>query len=272
MPSNESSDVPERLWDRLGAGGRAAGVFFPRHARTPRPKNAIDYDIPIGPGVTLGARWHLFDAKDPTILAFHGNGETVSDYDDIADAWHRVGLNLFIVDYRGYGWSGGAPTMRSLYEDPAKIAQFFLKELGAKKSGDGAHPSRPLLFGRSLGSSPASRIAVTRKADFRALILESGFGEVKPLLELFGIDVGDLHAEANRLFSNVELLKRLQLPVLILHGSDDQLLPPANARASYASVPHAKKVLQIIEGAGHNDMLRFASAYFGAIRDFLQRY
>ncbi|AUX45781.1 temperature sensitive supressor [Sorangium cellulosum] len=273
MPTNTPDDQLDPLFRALDASSRSAGVFFPRRDRTTPPAGATDHEIPVEPGVALGARWHLADPRQPTVLAFHGNGETVSDYDDIAEAWREIGLNLFMVDYRGYGWSSGRPTLRSLYEDPAKVSAFFLRELAEKSRAAGLdRPPKPLLFGRSLGSSPASRIAAQRGDDYHALVLESGFGDVRQLLALFDIPLGDLQDEAHRHFSNPELLKHVQIPVLVLHGALDRLLPPDHARANHAAVPHDRKALRLIDGAGHNDILGFAQAYFGAIRAFLQKH
>ncbi|WP_437332741.1 alpha/beta hydrolase [Sorangium sp. So ce394] len=273
MPTNDPDSQLDSLLRALEASPDAAGVFYPRQVPQSPRGGATDYDIPVGPGVAVGARWHLADPKNPTVLAFHGNGETVPDYDDIAEMWRDIGLNLFIVDYRGYGWSGGRPTLRSLHDDPAKVADFFERELAEKSRAAGLdRPPAPLLFGRSLGSSPASRIASERGHAYRALILESGFSDVRHLLALFQIELGDLRDEAHRRFSNPELLKRVEIPVLTLHGAHDSLLPPFHARENHAAVPHEKKELCLINGAGHNDILLFAPAYFGAIRDFLQEH
>ncbi|WP_437955441.1 alpha/beta hydrolase [Sorangium sp. So ce119] len=273
MPTDETSSSLDELFRELDASPRAAGVFYPRRVKTNPPAGATDHDIPVAPGVTLGARWHLADPRSPTVLAFHGNGETVPDYDDIAGAWQQLGLNFFIVDYRGYGWSGGRPTLRSLHDDPAHVAAFFERELAEKSREAGLdRPPKPLLFGRSLGSSPASRIARDRGDAYRALILESGFSDVRHLLALFQIDLGELRDEAHRRLSNSELLRHVEIPVLSLHGAHDSLLPPFHARENHAAVPHENKELRLIDGAGHNELLSFASAYFGAIRGFLQKH
>src|SRR5262249_16934774 len=117
MTTALASETLEEIWRQLDGGGRSSRIFYPCRKRTAPPARAFDYDIPVAPDVTVGARWHRFDALEPSVLAFHGNGETVSDYDDIAVGWHGVGFNFFMVDYRGYGWSGGTPTLRALCED-----------------------------------------------------------------------------------------------------------------------------------------------------------
>lgn len=263
MSSSPSLDL-EPIWRALDATGLSTRIFYPRRSRSRAPENAVDFDIHVAPDVTLGARWHKFDAAGRTVLAFHGNGETVSDYDDTAGGWEQIGLSFFMTDYRGYGWSQGKPSLRALYEDSVEVAAFFLDELA--KSG--ARAPKPLLFGRSLGSSPATRIAVERGDEFSALILESGFGDVRELLSIFDIDAAAISPDIPALFSNDELLRRVRIPVLLLHGSLDRILPTSHARANFDAIPHDRKVLKLIHGAGHNDIIAF-DEYFPTIAAFL---
>src|SRR5215471_7586737 len=278
MTKDSSHHDLEEIWRQLDGDARSSRIFYPWRKRTATPPHARDYDIPVAPSVTVGARWHRFAGSDVTVLAFHGNGETVCDYDDVAMDWHRVGIDLFMADYRGYGWSGGKPSLRALHDDAGAVATFFLKELAAdhdpavaRRAGPDAYGARPLLFGRSLGSSPATRIAVERGDDFAGLILESGFGDVASLLEPFGFRAAEVSSEVRLLFSNAALLERVKIPVLLLHGSDDDLLPPSHARANFSAIPHDQKTLRLIAGAGHNDIMGFTDGYFGAIADFLQQ-
>src|SRR3990172_11975924 len=92
-------------------------VFYPRRDVSPPPPGAADYPIPVAPGVALACRLHTADKAAPTILFFHGNGEVMSDYDDIAPAYGRLGINLCVVDYRGYGASTGRPTIAAMLTD-----------------------------------------------------------------------------------------------------------------------------------------------------------
>ncbi|MCB1308750.1 MAG: alpha/beta fold hydrolase [Leptospiraceae bacterium] len=241
-------------------------IFHPRKQRTATPDGARDYDIPVSGNASLGARWYIGDAAWPTVLAFHGNGEIVSDYDDIARMYHQIRLNLFMTDYRGYGWSTGSPTLSTYYTDADAVADFALRTIRAES------PSAPVfLFGRSLGSGPASHLAATRADAFAGVVLESGFADIVPLLELLGIPPGAHAAELSELYSNHLKLRHTTLPVLILHGADDFLIPPEHARRNFQAVPHAHKRLEIITGAGHNDILMYSRQYFGALQEFTER-
>ncbi len=237
-------------------------VFYPRKEVRQDVAGAEDFEIPVSDGAVLGARWYKRDSSWPTLLYFHGNGETVSDHDHMAPWYHDLGLNLFVSDYRGYGWSTGRPSFRALIDDTKRVADFFLERLD-----DGA--PTPLLMGRSLGSSPACSLALERGAGFRGLILESGFSNVVALLNLFGIRFSAGEEQISELLSNHLKLRRIELPVLLLHGELDRLIRPDAARENHANIAHDKKTLCILEGVGHNDILLKRTEYFRAIREFV---
>ena len=252
------------VFETLDRQDYSGSLFHPRPASGATPTGAQDYKIPVADGVTLGARWHRFDPALPTVLFFHGNGEVVSDYDDIAPAYEEIDLNLFVVDFRGYGWSTGRPSLRGLKEDGPRVADFFLEEL--QKSTE--KPPSPFLMGRSLGSSPACEIAGSHGDYFAGLILESGFASVLPLLQLLGVDAGVDDEVVDELFSNHRKLAGVQLQTLLIHGDQDHLIPVAHAHDNYAHLPHDRKTLRTIPAAGHNDLMLFGD-YFGAISDFV---
>ncbi len=241
----------------------AQSIFFPRVDRSSAPSGAKDHRIEVAPGVELAARHYVRDASAPSVLFFHGNGEIVPDYDDLASAFHAAGLNLFAVDYRGYGASTGQISLRGLAQDPPIVAEYFLKHAGSAK---------PFVMGRSLGSSPACDVALKFGPRFRGLILESGFADINPLLEMLGADLPDsAQKEAAALFSNDHKLAKIHIPVLILHGERDHLISASHARLNYSMIPQGQGTLKILPGVGHNDLLRLADEYFGALRDFTQK-
>ncbi len=255
----------QAVWTILDARDYSGTLFHPRPASRTPPVDARDFSIPVAKDVALGARWHRFFSDAPTILFFHGNGEVLSDYDDIAPVFREIGLNLFVVDFRGYGWSTGRPSLQGLKEDGPRVADFFLEEISRDQGG---RAPRPFIMGRSLGSAPACEIALSHGDFFAGLILESGFASVLPLLELLGIADGLPEAAVDELFSNHRKLARLKIPALFLHGDQDNLIPPVHAYDNHAHIPHDHKTLRIIPAASHNDLMLFGD-YFGAIQDFV---
>src|SRR5215207_5581181 len=95
-------------------------LFFPRQDKmgTHPDKDVVkDGLIPIVDTVKLGYRMYMHHTSAPVILYFHGNGEIASNYESIAPLYHHVGVSLLVVDYRGYGWSTGAPLTSQLLPD-----------------------------------------------------------------------------------------------------------------------------------------------------------
>ncbi len=99
-------------------------IFHPRQEEQhPKPEESIDFNVNIDKDIIIGCRLFIHDIKAPTILYFHGNGETVLDYDLIAPLYNKTGLNFIISSYRGYGWSSGIPTVTAMINDCEPILQ-----------------------------------------------------------------------------------------------------------------------------------------------------
>ena len=88
-------------YSKLDQPGVLRSIFHPRMETdpSPPPNNAVDVDIPVDEGIQVHARFHLAAKEDPNILFFHGNGEIVSDYDEIGPYYNKYGMNLLAVDY-----------------------------------------------------------------------------------------------------------------------------------------------------------------------------
>lgn len=248
------------LLDRLGTG---RAIFYPRADRSLPPAGATDHRIAVGEGVELSARLYEGDRSWPSILYFHGNGEVVGDHDEIAAIYHQVGLNLFVVDFRGYGASGGSPTFAALVGDAIPAVDHFHALLDTL----GFAPAR-FVMGRSLGAHPALEIAAHRPERLRGLIIESGAGSLQRLTAMAG---GGTEA-ATLAAAHDAKLRAITLPALILHGEYDELIPLDRAVELHETIASPDRELLVIPGAGHNDILWVGlQEYFGAIARFTNR-
>jgi uncharacterized protein len=250
------------LLDRAGA---AATAFYPRPDHVPPPAGAVDLTIGVAPGVKLGARFYAGGPTEPNILYFHGNGEVASDHDDFAPFYRQIGVNLLVVEFRGYGTSSGTPSFAALVADARVVAgwfQTFLDEQGFS----GAR----FVMGRSLGAHPALEIAARFPTRFAGLILESGAGNVRGFASRFGLDeqtAKDLVAAHERKVGSIGL------PVLMIHGQRDELVPLSSAVETYELMSASERELVIVANAGHNDILWVGKRqYFAAIEAFVTRH
>jgi hypothetical protein len=242
-------------------------IFFPRpDPGYPPPENSRDFAIPVSGGDTVHARLHPHpDAPSrPLAIFFHGNGEIVADYDDVAPVWNGVGASLLAVDYRGYGRSTGRPTPSSLIAD-AEAVLAFIEAHGGEMGG-----TARVAVGRSLGSAPAIHLAARHGDRIAALIVESGFARTLPLLRLVGIDVDRLGLRESDGFDNETRMRQVRVPTLLIHADRDDIIPFEEAERNHAACGAKSRELVTIEGAGHNDIMMAGGArYWGAIRRLL---
>jgi alpha-beta hydrolase superfamily lysophospholipase len=232
----------------LDRRGLARGLFYPRRDLSSPPPGVTDHRIEVEDGVEVACRFYPLDPSYPVVLFFHGNGEIASDYDGIAPAYHGIGANLFVVDYRGYGGSDGSPSFASLIGDAHPVLSRFHALLDEK-----GFAAKRYVMGRSLGSLPAAELAATSHQRLAGLIIESGAPDLDRLRQRVGI--GDSDAEiAELIAAHNARLAPIRLPVVQLHGDWDQIIPLEHGVAFHQRLETEKKQLVIIPGAGHNDI------------------
>ena len=256
------ADDPD--YSLLDRGGVSAQIFFPRPDPSPTPAGASDHVVEVGDGVSIAARRYEIDAHGPTIVYFHGNGEVIGDHDGIAALYHSIGTNLFVFEFRGYGRSTGSPTIEHLVADGAACGKRALEVLDA----DGFDGPR-LVMGRSLGANAALEVAA-RVPGYSALILESGAGNVGRFVNRLGLPPS---AEFDRLVTAHEAkLATITMPTLIIQGLFDDLVPVDNALATAELLTASEVTTELVEGAGHNDLLLVdPDRYIEAIARLVER-
>jgi pimeloyl-ACP methyl ester carboxylesterase len=242
----------------------------------PRPEAAtmgsagtgLDLLIPVENDLRVGARFHIENSASPNILFFHGNGEIVSDYDDLGPMYNQLDINFIPVDYRGYGRSNGEPSVAGMMKESHTNLTFVRQCLQENE-----HSGPLIVMGRSLGSASALELAWSRKTEIDALIIESGFALATPLLRLLGINVITIGFNEEMGFNNIEKIKTFEKPTLIIHAEYDHIIPFSDGQSLYDASPASHKKLIRIPGANHNDILfRGISEYMGGIQKLVHRF
>lgn len=237
-------------------------LFHPRPELVPRPAQPgrDDVMIPAGDGVDIGASFFTAGDDAPVVMFFHGNGEIVADYDDIAEVFVRAGLSFFVVDYRGYGRSGGHPTVSDMLSDCHMISEYVQNYQKEKKL------TGPLcVMGRSLGSASAIELVSADPAPYHCLIVESGFAKISPLLRVLGLDPAQIGFVEDTGMENVDKIKKVTLPTLIIHAQYDHIIPFSDGQQLFDAGGAKKKMLQEIKGANHNDI------FFKGLAEYMQQ-
>jgi fermentation-respiration switch protein FrsA (DUF1100 family) len=225
-----------------------------------------DIMIPVAADVAIGARFHMANKSGGNLLFFHGNGEIVSDYDELGGVYNQMGINFLAVDYRGYGRSGGQPTIAAMMRDCHTILDFVRPWL---QQNDFTGPI--VLMGRSLGSASVLELASAHKNRIDGLIVESGFAFAGPLLQLLGINLQALGFKEENAFGNLEKIKNFDKPTLVIHAELDHIIPFSDGRALYDACPSAAKTFLKIPGANHNDIfMRGLQPYLAAVKNLVE--
>ena len=205
---------------------------------------AQELNIPSSEGVTLNAL--LFKSPDTTkglILYFHGNRHSLERWGRYAADLKGLGYDILMVDYRGYGKSSGIPSETGLYQDAEAVYAW------AKKN----FPDLPLIYyGRSLGTGVATHLATKYLPE--KLVLETPFDELKNVVPIYFRFL--LHLLPLRhAFLNKDRLSKITCPILILHGTQDQIVPLSSA-LNLKPLLKPSDVFVIVPGGRHNNLLR----------------
>ncbi|MEW6673293.1 MAG: alpha/beta hydrolase [Thermodesulfobacteriota bacterium] len=244
-------------------------LFHPRAewGGYPAAQQTKDHLISVDKEAAIGARFHVEGITSPNILFFHGNGEIVSDYDDMGAIYNGMGINLLAVDYRGYGISTGTPTITAMMRDCHVLFDFVTDWLKQNR-----YSGKLVLMGRSLGSASALELAASYPDLIDALIVESGFAYSGPLLQLMGIQLDRFGFTEKKSFRNLEKIRKYQKPTLIIHAEFDHIIHFSEAQALYDASISTDKAIIKIPAANHNDIfLRGSKAYLTAIKQLLER-
>lgn len=240
-----------------------ANLFFPRPDRLVPPEDTDEIYIEVEPAIKIHVRRYPSPDARFSLLYFHGNGEIVSDYDELSKAFAYLGGEFIVCDYRGYGRSGGQPTLRTALNDAHQIYQYLKKN---DKMQD-----KVCVMGRSLGSASAIELC-SHFPEIDCCIIESGYADPIPLVERRGLRIDNISAEEDALFNNSKKIKNVTCPLLIMHGQDDILIYPNEAELNFQQAGSETKDLQILEGVGHNDILMAPNnGYFICLRQFFEK-
>ena len=245
-----------------------SSLFHPRpdYGISATSQYAKDLFITVEDGVQLGARFYSKDKNAAVILFFHGNGEIVSDYDDLSSVYLEKGINFMPVDYRGYGRSTGVPTVSKMMRDCHIVFQYVKKWLGDRGYGGSV-----FIMGRSLGSASALELAHNYEDEIHGIIIESGFAYALPLLNKLGIDTQALGLQEEDGLRNIDKIRTVNKPALIIHAENDHIIPLADGRTLFENCPSPDKKILIIPGANHNTIFEYGlKEYMNAVKDFIE--
>jgi fermentation-respiration switch protein FrsA (DUF1100 family) len=214
----------------------------------------------FGPALTAQGQPHPNAAKQPTILYFYGNGMCLSsavDYD--LERFRRLGVNVMIAEYLGYGLSGGSPGESGCYE----TADATYAHLATRRDVD---PALIIAVGRSLGGAVA--IDLASRKNLAGLVAFCTFTRMSDMVSR-QFPVLPLSLLLRHRFESLDKISRVSCPVLIGHGSQDSIVPCEMSGRLAASAKGAVTSFTV-EGADHNDLYEVGGTQvFEALKVFI---
>lgn len=194
------------------------------------------------------------EAPGPVAVFAHGNGELIEYWPEMLEPYRRMGVSVFLPEYRGYGRSAGTPSERAIVADFERFYDLLVQrpEVDA---------SRIVFHGRSLGGGAVCQLAARREP--AALVLQSTFTSVA--------DIARRWLVPRRLvldpFDSLPVVEKLGVPTLVIHGERDTLIPVSHARALHHAAPGSRLV---IYDADHNDCPPEWNPFWEEVQRFLE--
>jgi len=201
-------------------------------------------------------------ADAPVIVFFHGNAGNISHRLELVVPFVRRGLGVLLFDYRGYGLSTGKPGEKAFQQDALAVWDYLT---GVK----GIAAERLVAFGRSLGGAPATYLAAERKVG--RLVLEGCFTSGRDMARrIFGFL--PLHLAMKNNWEVSRTLKRVRVPVMILHGRQDDVVPFSLGEKLARRGSAGQVVFWAVEGGSHLDLYAvLGESYYERIEKFLSQ-
>jgi hypothetical protein len=237
----------------LGCAGYRSLLYPAPHDAGPRvPPGATLRTFTASDGLVVTALHFAAPPGQPTVVHFHGNGESLRGDALFGARLHEEGVGVLLVEYRGYGSSPGSPTEDGLYRD----ARAALEGLAA----DGVPKEKIVVCGTSLGTGVAAEMAARGLAGIMILIspytsIPRVAARVVPFLPT-SILVGDR-------YDTLAKAPAIAAPTLVIHGGDDEVIPYSMGREVTAAIPGARLVT--VPHGHHNDLFQVDPGLYAQI-------
>ena len=208
-------------------------------------------------GLKLNGWFIKGEPRQKTVLFIHGNAGNIGDRRDKIDVFYRLGVNVFIIDFRGYGKSEGFPNEQGLYMDVRGAYDYLVNARKIAKENI-------VLYGVSLGGTFAVDLAVHREV--ASLIIDASFSSGPDMARIMFPFVPSFLIKTQ--LNSVQKVKKLNIPKLFLHSQEDEVVPFALGKKLFDAAAEPKQFVDLL--GGHNDSHQVDRAKFiNALKDFL---
>lgn len=216
---------------------------------TPQSIDAVAVQYRSADGVDITSWYAAPKDGKPVIVMFHGNGGNIAGRGFKQQAFVKQGYGFMLAEYRGYGGNAGSPTENGLYND-ARAAMRWLQDQG------GVQKNNIIIYGESVGTGVAVQIALEH-SETKALILEAPLMSVPDVAVEKMVWARPLKSLIFDRYMNIDKVPYLTMPLLVMHGTQDEVVPVEHGKAVFAAAGSENKQLRLLDGGHHNDLARF---------------
>ena len=220
-----------------------------------------EVDFAAADGIKLHGWFIPSDSARATLLFCHGNAGNISDRLASIEQFHRLRLDVFAFDYRGYGKSEGAPNETGTYRDVEAAWQYLTEQKRIPAD-------RIVVFGRSLGGAVAIWLAAHHQPG--GLIVESSFTSI-PDIAAKHYPFLPVRWLSRFRYDSKSRIRQVTAPVLIIHSPDDDLVPFSHGQALFAAANEPKEFLHL-SGSHNEGFLINSDSYDKALTEFIAKY
>ena len=192
-------------------------------------------------GKSISAYFLKSDTSNRLLIYSHGNGEDIGQVRPLLEHFQRLGTSILAYDYPNYGNSTGRASESGTYAAIEATFKYATEALGYS-------PNNITLYGRSLGSGPSTWLA--EREAVAGLILDSAFTSTFRVVTGIKLLLWDK-------FDNYARLPNIKCPILMIHGTDDRVVPFTHAQKNWGRIKGTKHKL-FVQGAGHGDLIENA--------------
>ncbi|MEC8209547.1 MAG: alpha/beta fold hydrolase [Verrucomicrobiota bacterium] len=209
--------------------------------------------LKAGDGESISAYFLKAESSDRLLIYSHGNGEDIGQIRPLLQYFQQLGTSILAYDYPSYGTSTGQKSESGTYSAIMCAYKYATETLGYP-------PQKITLYGRSLGSGPSTWLA--EREIVAGLILDGAFTSTFRVMTGIKLLAWDK-------FDNYARLPNIKCPILIIHGTDDKVVPFTHAQSNWMRIEGAKFKL-FVQGAGHGDLVENAGDdYWNIVRPFI---
>jgi uncharacterized protein len=248
-------------------------IFFPeQQVRTTPALYQVPYqDVyipvrkPTGETEKIHGWWIPSNKKGAkTLLYLHGNSANIGKEAERASLFHRLRLSVLLIDYRGFGKSGGDfPSEAQVYEDAEAAWQYLIQKQKIR-------PEEIFVYGHSLGGAVAIELAL-HHPETPGLIIESSFTRAKDLaVKNWWTHYIPLDLLFTQRFDSMSKITALRMPILFIHGTADTMIPYPMSQQLFATATSRKELLLIPQGDHDHNFKIGGSRYLETVRAFVE--